>query len=67
MKNTGSRDRAHFEAKEQLSGLQIVETSSGKSFLAASGFQYGYLVRLLDDQDLDLIEDPAVRSAVRRD
>jgi hypothetical protein len=60
MKHTDYRDRAHFEAKQQLSGLQIVEPS-----LAASGSQYGYLARLIDDRELDLIEDREVRSAVR--
>ena len=60
MKNTGYRDRAHFEAKEQLSGLRVVEPAS-----AASAFQYGYLARLIDDRELDLIEDREVRSAVR--
>jgi hypothetical protein len=60
MKHTGYRDRAHFEAKQQLSGLRIVQPS-----VAAPGFQYGYLARLIDDQELDLIEDPEVRSAVR--
>jgi hypothetical protein len=64
-KRTEYRDRAHFEAKRQLSGLQIVEPSLAEPSLAASGFQYGYLVRLIDDQDLDLIEDPEVRAAVR--
>ena len=65
MKSTDYRDRAHFEARQQLSGLQIVEPALGESSLAAPGFQYGYLVRLIDDQDLDLIDDPEVRSAVR--
>lgn len=60
MKRTGYRDHAHLEAKQQLSGLRIVEPS-----FAAAGFQYGYLVRLIDDQDLGLIRDPEVRSAVR--
>jgi hypothetical protein len=65
VKSTDYRDRAHFEAKQQLSGLQIVGPAFGESSLAAPGFQYGYLVRLIDDQDLDLIDDPEVRSAVR--
>jgi hypothetical protein len=60
MKPTEFRDRAHFEAKQQLSGLRIVEPA-----FVTSGFQYGYLARLIDDRDLDLIEDPRVRSAVR--
>jgi len=60
MKNTGYRDRAHFEAKEQLSSLQIVQPA-----LPVSVNQYGYLARLIDDRELDLIEDPGVRSAVR--
>ncbi len=60
MNRTNYRDRAHFEAKQQLSGLRIVEPAS-----VASGFQYGYLARLIDDRELDLIADPLVRSAVR--
>jgi hypothetical protein len=60
MRHTDFQDRAHFEAKQQLSGLQIVEPS-----FVASGFQYGYLARLIDDQELGIIEDPQVRSAVR--
>jgi hypothetical protein len=60
MKSTDYRDRAHFEAKQQLSGLRIVKPAS-----VASGFQYGYLARLIDDRELDVIEDAQVRSAVR--
>lgn len=60
MKHTDFRDRAHFEAQKQLSGLRIVEPS-----LASSGSQYGYLARLIDDRELDFIEDKRARSAVR--
>jgi len=60
MNLTESKDQAHLEAKKQLSGLGIVKPES-----ASGGFQYGYLPRLIDDRELELIEDAALRSATR--
>lgn len=56
------RDRQQFEseARQQLSELRIVRQSKPES-----GFQYGYLARLIDDRELALIEDAAVRAATR--
>jgi hypothetical protein len=52
--------RLRIEARRQLLGLRIVRPAA-----STVAFRYGYLPRLLDDRELAVIEDPAVRAATR--
>jgi hypothetical protein len=59
MKPTEYRD-SHREARQRLSGLSIVKQAS-----VSAAFPYGYLMRLLDDRELNSIQDVRVRSETR--